>query len=51
MKKRKGVEGVMNAVIYSSLFWYYADPNITLTITKIHLILTALFIAYKLTKK
>lgn len=51
MRQKNDLEVLMNIIILSSLVWLFADPEINFTVTKIHLILTALFIAYKLFKK
>lgn len=51
MKENKKLDTVMNYVILSSFVWVFADPEIKFNVTKIHLIITALFLAYKILKK
>ena len=41
----------MNVVIVTAFAWYFIDPEIEYLITKIHLVIASIFLAYKVLKK
>lgn len=51
MKETRKIYFTMNVVILTAFIWYFIDPEINYLITKIHLTVASIFVAYKILKK